>query len=265
MQLIVFVIVPPHLPERKDIVSNELLRVGIKDFYFVEATMAASRSVSDRDACIINSHLHCFSRYVSLRSTKHLMILEDDVEFVSEDPTRDIEDVLESLENFPWWYSLHVGHFPLGPTVPINALLAWTVLPFTSHAIIWNARRVREVLAKPHHGRPYVIEGNVHLPLFSRFSVVKSIVTQNRRPKELVDLDTNSALGFITRQFHFKTWNDAFVTLSVLSPIVLTSLILAAFWKLTLTYIMALPLLAVLFAVGHDEKKIIPKQNDDHP
>ncbi len=253
--IIVFVIVPPNLPERKAIVSKELLRVGIEDFYFVEATMAMSRRVSERDACIINSHLDCFSRYVSLRSTKHLMIVEDDIEFVSENPTRDIVEALESLENFSWWYSLHVGHFPLGPTVPINTLLAWTVLPFTSHAIIWNARRVREVLMKPHHGRPYVIEGNMHLPLFSRFAVVKSIVTQNRRPKELIDLDTNSFIGCITRQFHFKTWNDAFVTLSLVSPIVLTSLIVAAFWKLTLTYIMALPLLAVIFAVGHDEKK----------
>jgi len=260
-EIIVFVIVQLEDALRRKEVASELTRVGILDYNFVDSTMARSSDIKERDACIINSHLNCFSQYVASRSSKHLLILEDDVKFLTPNPVGDIIDALSSLAHFPWWYSLHVGHLPLGPTIPVNSLLLWTGLPFTAHAIIWNATRVREVLSKVRHGRPYVIEGNVHLPLFSRFAVVKSVVTQSRRPKELVDMDTNSILGMVTRQFHFKTWNEAFVTLSVISPIILTILVVAAFWKMTFTYIMALPILAVLFAViYHDGKKIIPNK-----
>ena len=252
--IIVFVIVHPEDALRKKEVTSELTRVGILDFYFVDGTMTHSKNIKERDACIINSHLNCFSQYVASRSKKHLLILEDDVKFLTPNPVGDIIDALSSLVHFPWWYSLHVGHFPLGPTIPVNSLLLWTGLPFTAHAVIWNATRVREVLLKVRHGRPYVIEGNIHLPLFSRFAVVKSIVTQSRRPKELVDLDSQPILGIVTRQFHFSDWNEAFVSLSVVSPIILAILVVAIFRKMT--YMMAIPVLAVFFAITYcNEKK----------
>lgn len=245
--IIVFVIVHPKIPERKEQVEHELRRAHFDDFFFIDGTTTDLKDVSVQDACIINSHLVCFSHYVSLRSTKHLLILEDDVEFLTERPLVDIKQAVDSIHGLPW-YSLHIGHFPLGPSIPINLHVAWTFLPFTSHAILWNASRVRSVLSKARHGRPYVIEGNMHLPLFSRYAMLKSIVTQNRRPKELKYLDENSVLGKATRQFHFSTWNDAFRFMSVTCPLLVIAFLVSAFRK-NVMYIPKLVLIVMLIVV----------------
>lgn len=264
MDFDVYAIVHPTDPSRREHIEVELDRVGIRERVIVPGTSPSALGNANAHVAITYAHMECFSRFVSSCSRKHLLVLEDDVSFTVSDPVGELHRALRAIAQLPW-YSLHVGHLPLGPSVPINTQITWSVLPFCAHAILWNNRHVRELLnaGLARAGRPYLFEGNVQLPWYSRFAMLRPIATQSRRPKELVSIDSFPVLGHITRRFQFASWNDAFVCVSIITPVSILLFASVAFWKTALAQVLILPIAVVVFACLFDVLERIRRSN--HP
>ena len=169
------------------------------------------------------------SRGGALRG-RHLLVLEDDCEFVG-DAAGALARALRWLDRRPAsWASLHAGHLPAGPTVPVKSLggpyvLTWTSLPFTGHAYVLNRLYAERVVAGRRFRRPYSQEGLCQLPLFKKFALQPVVATQNRRPKELCDIDSTRGIGGITSSYDFADFNHLFCALGLLQTVVLAAVL----------------------------------------
>ena len=114
-----------------------------------------------------------------------LMVIEDDARL----QPRALEKLTLALEKLRrWrWTSLHVGHVPLGPCLPLGSYLCVSVLPFTGHMYVLNREKIAKLLRGSSHRwkRPFMIEGNLAVPIEERFAMLPSICYQSVQPKEM--------------------------------------------------------------------------------
>ncbi|MGA1588041.1 MAG: hypothetical protein ACO38I_05555 [Ilumatobacteraceae bacterium] len=159
---------------------------------------------------------------------KHLLVLEDDCEFVG-DAAGVLARSLRRLDARPSsWATLHLGHLPMGPTIPTAALggpyvITWTAVPFTGHAYVVNRRFTHRIIQPSRRfRRPYSQEGFCQMPIFKKFAIQPVIATQNRRPKELVMIDSGWwPLGQITSSYDFSDFNHLFCVLGLVQTVIL--------------------------------------------
>lgn len=175
-------------------------------------------------------HARCLSimnREGCVDRKQHVMIVEDDCRFTSGDRMdvhHRLTKLIESVEKLSRgkWHSLHVGHVPLGPTIPVGAssendVIVWSSLPFAGHAYLINYRFLR-TLANTWGRRPYNYEGMMGSPIMTRFAVQPPMATQIRRPKELCQIDETV---HFTSWMDFKLTNDIVCVISLVIPVVL--------------------------------------------
>lgn len=187
----------------------------------------ASSSLSGTDSAITAVHAKCVAvmvRHGCVEKKQHVVILEDDCRFHSPSKTHaQLTSNLAALEQSTHgsWWTLHLGHIPLGPTIPITKpahgenVITWSSLPFTGHAYVINYR-VANQLHKSWRKRPFSHEGMLSAPFWSKFAVQPPMATQNRRPKELKHLDQTI---WITRLLDFDQWTETMCILGLLMPV----------------------------------------------
>lgn len=212
--------------------------VGIK----AVAVDGSTRYTGDeQNSPVERAHLRAISHYNRKKELRsyHLFVIEDDCEFVP-GAKQIIENAILKLDKNPSsWASLHLGHIPVGPAFPVSGLggtsmLIWSSIPFTGHAYIINRHYVSIISNLPAHKfkRPYSQEGFCQYSLFKKFAIQPVIATQNRRPKELVDIDNGKLawpLCYLTPLFEFSDWNHFFCLIGfVLIPLLFIIFILAA-------------------------------------
>ena len=192
----------------------------------------ANNTVENADNAITAVHAKCIATMVRRGCTQrreHILVMEDDCRFHGGSSTyRQILRLLDTLERVTHgaWWSLHLGHVPLGPVLPITHpvsgdVLVWSSLPFTGHAYVINYR-IAAKLCRQWRRRPFSHEGMMGAPFWMRFAVQPSMATQNRRPKELKQLDETI---WITRLFDFQGWTDIVCVIALLLPLLLLWLI----------------------------------------
>lgn len=177
------------------------------------------------------AHTRCLR--VMQRSTRagHVLIMEDDCRFVPRaggSVHARIEACIARVEGLTGgaWHSLHLGHVPLGPCVPMGRTtcgdgIIWSALPFTGHAYLINRRHVPALLRR-WNSRPFHYEGMLCSPVWTRFAAQPAMATQIRRPKELRMIDEATR---VTRTLDFSTLNDMMCALGLVCPLVLVLLV----------------------------------------
>ena len=187
-----------------------------------------------QNAPVERAHLRAISHFARNKELRnfHLFVIEDDCEFVPA-AKQIIDNAITKLDRKPYaWASLHVGHIPVGPAFPVSSLggtsmLIWSSIPFTGHAYIINRHYVSVITnaAAYEFKRPYSQEGFCQYSLFKKFAIQPVIATQNRRPKELVDIDSGKLawpLCYLTPLFEFSDWNHFFCLIGfVIIPLIL--------------------------------------------
>ena len=83
-----FIIVHPTIASRREQIQETVEKAGFKEFHFVVGTKSVDSTDAAKNYAICNAHYECFSRFISMRCTKDLLILEDDAEFICKDPFR---------------------------------------------------------------------------------------------------------------------------------------------------------------------------------
>lgn len=113
-----------------------------------------------------------------------IIILEEDCRFIQQDAFSMICNARDSLSN---WNSIHIGHIPLGPIFPTHIKkLFYSIIPMTAHCIVWNRKILPTVVSYCDiYDRPYIIEGNLSLPLLQNFAFVPGLAIQSKPPKEI--------------------------------------------------------------------------------
>ena len=162
----------------------------------------------------------------------HVLIMEDDCRFVSSGSQSVHDRIEESIQRVDklscgTWHSLHLGHVPLGPSVPLGTtkrskdVIIWSSLPFTGHAYLINYRQI-DALVKRWDLRPFNYEGMLSSPVWTRFAVQPAMATQIRRPKELRLIDETIR---ITALVDFSMWTHIMCGISLIFPLFLVWLV----------------------------------------
>ena len=116
----------------------------------------------------------------------HLLLLEDDARIAGGAGSGEmLWTALGRLEQAGGWTSLHVGHVPIGPCLPIGSHLCHTTLPYCAHAILYNRHRFPNINPVGKWGRPWFFEGMLSVPVDERFAMLPSIAYQSVTPKEM--------------------------------------------------------------------------------
>lgn len=205
-----YLIVHPLRAENEVRARHHLHCAGIQAITVVRGSLPVGLSVNDRDAAIARSHHRCITHFLAHHGDrdKHLLLCEDDVVFAPDvNPTEVVHDaILKLAQHAPYWRTLHVGHIPCCPTLPVlfSRKLCVSPAPGTAHAILWNRAYLRALhasLPMCAWRRPRVMEFQTALPWYAKFALVHSIASQNQRPKELQTID-NWSLG-ISELLHY--------------------------------------------------------------
>lgn len=140
--------------------------------------------------------LQDFAR-LGLHRRWHLLLLEDDAR-VRPGAGGVLRAALEALEARPGgWTTLHVGHVPLGPCLPVGSHLCHTLLPYGAHAVLYNRRRFPDINPAGRWGRPWFFEGMLGVPLGQRLAVLPSLCHQSVTPKEMQAIPLVRDVGYV--------------------------------------------------------------------
>jgi hypothetical protein len=167
-------------------------------------------SVDPSDVKVTNravfaSHHSCALEFVEsgLHHTHDLLVLEDDVRFRAK-AKQTVGRALQFLRRHrKGWHTLHVGHLPLAPCIPVVGArnLCHTPMPFGGHAYILNGAHVEELLRRvprERWGRPDMVEGMTAAPLFSKYALCPSQAHQARIPREMAKIVGRSLMTYTT-------------------------------------------------------------------
>lgn len=188
---IAIITIPNNINRIQKLFSN-LKNYGIPLPYIYYGQAAAISANNLNNARKINdiiyqNHKDLTSWFIKkkLYNKWHLLILEDDAEFIGNNVTKKLFTAIDYLDNnCKTWKSLHIGSVPLGPIMPIGNNLCYTTLPFTAHAYILNKNTITELKPKK-WSRPYFLEGNLSINIKDKFAIYPSICIQNIKPKEM--------------------------------------------------------------------------------
>tara|TARA_Y100001973_G_scaffold65196_1_gene95351 strand:- start:1020 stop:1793 length:774 start_codon:yes stop_codon:yes gene_type:complete len=230
MNLVCFIIRNPNSPQFSENTRNEVLKHGFPEPHILDGSLRFKGD--EQNSPVERAHLRIITYFFrNFREKKHIMVLEDDCEFVGE-AYKTVKSALAFLDKKPnYWSTLHLGHLPAGPSFPVvhltgKNMLLWTSLPFTGHAYIINRLFVKRILSAPSTSfkRPYSQEGFCQFSILKKYAIQPVIATQNRRPKELVDIDNGKLawpLFLVTPHFDFNDWNHLFCFVGILTSFLL--------------------------------------------
>jgi hypothetical protein len=148
-------------------------------------------SIFTRHQSIMQNHYKLTKWFVETfdADTHHLMVCEDDCEFVIDHAKKDIEAHITMLETNYNWSIYMVGQLAYGPLLPTNCKgLVRTTIPVTSHCYILNGQKAKHYLLsiKPSWWTtPWMVEAWFLIPCGEKFAAFPSIATQNRTIKGL--------------------------------------------------------------------------------
>ena len=203
-RFVTFLIGHPLDKQRTEKCLHHLRNVGFSDITVVEGVPSESEKITSVDAAIARSHYNVVSAFVSRGIRKDLLILEDDVVFEARNASRLLDNVLFELNQLHSnWVSLHIGHIPMGPTFWFGNNLCWSLFPGTAHAYVLNGAKIKDYFLKlgpSNWRRPWIMEMQLSLPVFSKFSLIFPIANQKFRPKEMQKLDN---LILVTKFFDY--------------------------------------------------------------
>jgi len=126
----------------------------------------------------------------------HLLVLEDDARLQYSEPEKRLARALDKLEKIKIWCTLHVGHVPLGPCLPLGWNLCRTTLPYAAHAIMYNRHRFPNINKTQQWGRPWFFEGMLAVPFDERFAMLPSLCGQSVTPKEMQKIPLIKSMSY---------------------------------------------------------------------
>jgi hypothetical protein len=222
-----YIIAHPNDPRHAEETQAHCVAVGLPQPTLVRGLKPTSGAVSAANQSITAVHLRVLAtaiRHGCEHRHQHVLVMEDDCRFLGRMTGR-IEDIVGGLHDN--WTSIHLGHVPLGPCIPITVrgrdMVVWSSLPFTGHAYLLHYRKLRSIMA--HWGeRPFSHEGMLSSSFWGRFAIYPPLATQNRRPKELAWIDKKFK---ITSVLDFHQWTHVTCLVSFLLPVLIAYVLLS--------------------------------------
>ena len=134
---------------------------------------------------IWTTHKAAILRYLNTKSNNHLMIIEDDVEFLHSPQIFNmyLNNIFDQLKNRDW-KMIMLGGSPLGLSIPISNNIVISQSPRSAQCILYNKKYVTELSSKQFFRYNYG-EGWYSLPLRKRLISNPILTTQNVLPQEV--------------------------------------------------------------------------------
>ena len=204
-----------------------LKSMNIDNYTIVQGIVAKSKE--EMNKCIFQSHYKAFRTHIDSGYDDHMLVLEDDCVFTCMNPLEVIKNKISYLEKFNW-ATLHVGHVPLLPTIPVGNGLVRSFMPFCGHAYVINGTKLNELdrnIDEESWGRPHFVEGMQKVNRFERFAMCPYIAYQSRMPREM------KSIPFVGKyvSFYFGTRVIELLMLSIMPTIVLICVFLFIRYK----------------------------------
>lgn len=191
---------------RTEICLKECSRVGINPYIFyglkTDDPKNLASTITENHYQILSFFNELWKRqsleedYVREHDSKknrseeyHLMVLEDDCEFTTQNIIQLLEEYLNHISSCEQrWTTIHLGHCPLGPLIPFHKNLFYSTFPWTAHCYLINGASLNKLLNENHKRewkRPYALEGWLCVSSMEKFAFSPPLATQTILPKEI--------------------------------------------------------------------------------
>lgn len=141
-----------------------------------------------RRSCMTN-HFNVVQWFAQTFDTKthHLMVCEDDCEFVEKNVSKLVHKQLAILDKNYKWSLYMLGHVACGPMFETKFhRLSRTTCPILAHCYVLNGNKLNGYLKWIGHNlwqSPFMTEGWLFVPFWQKFAIFPSIASQNRQLK----------------------------------------------------------------------------------
>ena len=223
---------------------NTLKKYNFKNIY----TCAGNEDISklnlnwtkqNKHYYIWTTHKAAILKYINSKSKNHLLIVEDDVEFIHSPHTFNIylQNILDQLQ-FKTWNMIMLGGLPLGLTIPISKNILISQSPRSSQCVLYNRKYVHTLYDKNFFRYDYG-EGWYSLPIYRRYISNPILTTQNVLPEEVPNIvnKLHKKYNIPFKTFHHITFYNTLV--SSISLCILLLLVIVKFNKLNLLLLIA--------------------------